>query len=86
VKKINSMSFKARYSFSSASPSYIIVNGYKLDNHSMIPGTGRDIFLPAHPDWCCGLLSLLYSGYPGTISLGIKWPEYEAVHSLPSSG
>jgi hypothetical protein len=64
-----------------------IVSDYGLDDRGSIPGGGKGFFLyPLCPDRLWGPPILLYNGYRGVLSPGVKArPGRDADHSPPSS-
>jgi hypothetical protein len=60
--------------------------GYSLDAQESIPGRGKR-FLPSpqRPHQLQGPYSLLYHGYQGALSPGMKWPGRKTDHSPTSN-
>jgi hypothetical protein len=62
------------------------MDGLMLDGRGSIPSTGKAFFsIPQRPDRFWNQLSLLFNGYRGTLSLGVKRPVRETDHSPPTN-
>jgi hypothetical protein len=62
------------------------IDRLRLDGRGSIPSKGKAFFsTPQRPDRFWGPLNLLFNGYRGTLSPGVKRPERETDHSPPTN-
>jgi hypothetical protein len=65
-----------------------IATGYRLDDQGVglqILVGSRNFSSPRHPDWLWGPPNLLFNGYWGALSPGVKRLGRKADHSPPTS-